>query len=73
MKWSAFSPRVRQIRGFNPRLGQNKDYQMRYAASQLSMQHKGISTKTAWLGIMKLCPSVATFIPVDYHISELAL
>jgi len=26
MKWLACSPRVRQTRGFNLRLGQNKDY-----------------------------------------------
>ena len=49
-------------RGFEPRLGQTKDYTIDCVASPLSTQHYGERAKTGWLGIMG--PSGATCLPV---------
>jgi len=44
-------------RGFEPRLGQSKDYKI----------------KTGWLGIKIMCPSGATRLPAGCCFSELEL
>ena len=36
-------------RGFEPRMGQTKDYKIGIVASPLSMQHLGERAKTGWL------------------------
>jgi hypothetical protein len=46
-------------RGFEPRSGQTKDYEIGIVASPLSTQHLGVRTKTGWLGIRIMCQSGA--------------
>ena len=60
-------------RGFNPRLGQTKDYKLVFVASSLSTQHQGVRAKTGWLGISIMCPSGTTCLPGDCCFSKLAL
>ena len=47
-------------RGFEPQLGQTKDYKLVFVASPLSTQHLEERAKTGWLGIRIICPSGAT-------------
>ena len=52
-------------RGFEPRSGHTKDYQIRMCC--FSAMH----AKTGWLGIRIMCPSGATCLPVDCCFSKL--
>jgi hypothetical protein len=58
-------------RGFEPWLGQTKDYKIGICC--FSAKHLGERAKTGWLGIRIMCPSGATCLPKDCCFSELAL
>ena len=60
-------------RGFEPRSGQTKGYEMMFVSPLLNMEHQGERTKTGWLGIRIMCPSGATYLSADCCFSELAL
>ena len=44
-----------------------------FAAIPLCTQHKGVRTKTGWLGIGIICLSGATFLPASCCFSQLSL
>jgi hypothetical protein len=44
-----------------------------FDASPLRTHHSGERTKTGWLGIRIVCPSVATCLSAGYCFSEIAL
>ena len=54
-------------RGFEPRSGQTKDYQIGMCC--FSAMH----VKTDWLGIRIMCPSGATYLPANCCFRKLAL
>ena len=58
-------------RGFEPRLGQAKDYKSGICC--FSTKHAALRAKTAWLGIRIMCPSEATCLSADCFFSELGL
>ena len=59
-------------RGFEPRSGQIKDYQLVFFASLLSTQHYGERGNIGWLGIRIMSPNGVTFPPADCCFSKLA-
>ena len=59
-------------RGFEPRSGQTKDYNIGICC--FSAKHTALRKSKDWLARnQKMCPSGATCLPADYCISELAL
>ena len=60
-------------RGFEPRSGQTKNYEIGICCFSLSAQHEGERAKTGWLGIRIMCPNGATCLPANCWFSELAL
>ena len=53
-------------RGFEPRLGQTKDYKIGiccFSAKHAALRRK--SKEQGWLGIRIMCPSGATCLPAD--------
>ena len=60
-------------RGFDPRLGQTKDYKIGMCC--FSGQHAALRERAtfSWLGIRIMCPNGVTFLPVDCCFSELVL
>ena len=60
-------------RGFEPWLGQTKDYQIgiyHFSAKRAALR---VTAKIGWLGIRIMCPSGATCLPTDCCFSELSL
>ena len=60
-------------RGFEPRSGQTKDWNLYCFYFPQSTQHLGEKAKTCWLGNRIMCPTVATCLSADYCFSDLAL
>ena len=52
-------------RGFEPGRVKPKTMKLVFVAFLQSTQHLGERTKTSWLGIRKMCPSGATYLPND--------
>ena len=57
--------------GFQPRLGQTKDY--RTGICCFSAKHATLRKKTGWLEIWIMCPNGVTWLYPDCFFSELAL
>ena len=64
----AFSPQMLFILGSSPSPVKPKTVKLVFVAFSLSTEHEGVKAKkkTGWLLIGILCPSGATFLPVDY-------
>ena len=60
-------------RGFEPRSGQTKDYEIGICCFSAKHTVLGERAKTDWLGIRIMCPSGTTCLSTDCCFSELAL
>ena len=53
-------------RGFEPRSGQTKDYNLVCVASPLITQHYGDRADNGWPEVKIMCPSGSTYLSADY-------